>query len=147
MFSMWVLVTRHCQHQLCGLFYHIDSEDNYATPVLFLTASGGLQIPSMLLWKGQKVSQKVPHVCRSAAHPDERGIWWICIYLNLSGSFKQVVPDQFDDARRHGEWARVDKTSGILTGGKIIIFTVLQATVSMLCVDEKQRTFHSMEHM
>lgn len=29
---------------------------------------------------------------------------------------------------------------------KKIIFTVSQATVSMLCVDETQRTFHSMEH-
>lgn len=50
---MWVLLTKHCQNDLCGLFHHINSENNYATPALFLTASGGLivQIPSALVMK------------------------------------------------------------------------------------------------
>ena len=47
---MWVLVTRHCQNPLCGILYHIDSENNYVTPSLFLKASGRLmiQIPATL---------------------------------------------------------------------------------------------------
>uniref|UniRef100_A0A672Z1Z1 Protein sel-1 homolog 3-like n=1 Tax=Sphaeramia orbicularis TaxID=375764 RepID=A0A672Z1Z1_9TELE len=40
MFSMWIFVTKHCQERLCGVFYHIDSHNNYATPAVFLTYSG-----------------------------------------------------------------------------------------------------------
>ncbi|XP_068441517.1 protein sel-1 homolog 3 [Clinocottus analis] len=44
MFSMWIFVTSHCQDNLCGLFYHIDSRNNYVTPTLFLKKSGQLHI-------------------------------------------------------------------------------------------------------
>uniref|UniRef100_UPI0037E75EAE protein sel-1 homolog 3 n=1 Tax=Semicossyphus pulcher TaxID=241346 RepID=UPI0037E75EAE len=44
MFSMWIMVARHCQEKLCGLFHHIDPDDNYATPALFLSNSGKLHI-------------------------------------------------------------------------------------------------------
>ncbi|XP_034405152.1 protein sel-1 homolog 3 [Cyclopterus lumpus] len=44
MFSMWIFVTRHCQDNLCGLLYHIDSQNNYVTPTLFLKRSGQLHI-------------------------------------------------------------------------------------------------------
>ncbi|XP_012736810.2 protein sel-1 homolog 3 [Fundulus heteroclitus] len=43
-FSMWIFVTRHCQDRLCGVFHHIDSHNNYATPALFLKRSGQLHI-------------------------------------------------------------------------------------------------------
>lgn len=39
-FSFWLFVTRYCQEALCGIFHHIDSQSNYATPALFLTNSG-----------------------------------------------------------------------------------------------------------
>ncbi|XP_041654291.1 protein sel-1 homolog 3 [Cheilinus undulatus] len=43
MLSMWVLLTRHCEH-MCGLFYHIDSRNEYNTPALFIINSGQLHI-------------------------------------------------------------------------------------------------------
>uniref|UniRef100_A0A096M9C7 Si:dkey-24p1.6 n=1 Tax=Poecilia formosa TaxID=48698 RepID=A0A096M9C7_POEFO len=42
--SVWVFVSRYCKQRLCGLFHHIDSHNNYATPALFLTNSGRLHI-------------------------------------------------------------------------------------------------------
>ncbi|KAM4742331.1 protein sel-1 homolog 3 isoform 2-T2 [Anableps anableps] len=42
--SMWIFVSRYCKDRLCGLFYHIDSHNNYATPALFLTKSGQLHV-------------------------------------------------------------------------------------------------------
>lgn len=44
MFSIWIFVTRHCQGKMCGVFYHIDSHNNYVTPTLLLTNSGQLHI-------------------------------------------------------------------------------------------------------
>ncbi|XP_042342919.1 protein sel-1 homolog 3 [Plectropomus leopardus] len=44
MFSIWIFVTRHCQERLCGVFYHIDSHNNYVTPTIFLKNSGELHI-------------------------------------------------------------------------------------------------------
>ncbi|KAM4627603.1 protein sel-1 homolog 3 [Polymixia lowei] len=43
-FSIWVFVTRHCQQSKCGVLYHLDSDDNYDTPALFLTSSGHLHV-------------------------------------------------------------------------------------------------------
>uniref|UniRef100_A0A3Q2GAP8 Protein sel-1 homolog 3-like n=1 Tax=Cyprinodon variegatus TaxID=28743 RepID=A0A3Q2GAP8_CYPVA len=37
--SLWIFVTRHCKEKLCGVFHHIDSHNNYATPALFLGQS------------------------------------------------------------------------------------------------------------
>ncbi|KAM8767898.1 LOW QUALITY PROTEIN: protein sel-1 homolog 3 [Acanthopagrus schlegelii] len=44
MFSIWIFVTRHCQRRTCGVFHHIDSQNNYVTPTMFLTNSGQLHI-------------------------------------------------------------------------------------------------------
>uniref|UniRef100_A0A3Q3EJG5 Protein sel-1 homolog 3-like n=1 Tax=Labrus bergylta TaxID=56723 RepID=A0A3Q3EJG5_9LABR len=44
MFSLWIWLTGHCQEKMCGLFYHIDSNDDYTTPTLLLTKSGRLHI-------------------------------------------------------------------------------------------------------
>ncbi|XP_041850144.1 protein sel-1 homolog 3 [Melanotaenia boesemani] len=43
-FSIWIFVTSYCQESVCGVFHHIDSLDNYATPTLLLTNSGQLHI-------------------------------------------------------------------------------------------------------
>ncbi|XP_071781443.2 protein sel-1 homolog 3 [Centroberyx gerrardi] len=44
MFSIWIFVIRHCQDRMCGVFHHLDSQDNYVTPALFLTSSGQLHV-------------------------------------------------------------------------------------------------------
>ncbi|KAK0152726.1 Protein sel-1 3 [Merluccius polli] len=41
-FSIWVFVMKHCELRMCSIFHHIDSDDNYATPVVFLTETGQL---------------------------------------------------------------------------------------------------------
>uniref|UniRef100_W5KXC4 Si:dkey-24p1.6 n=1 Tax=Astyanax mexicanus TaxID=7994 RepID=W5KXC4_ASTMX len=38
-FTVWVLLEQPCRDRLCGLFHHIDSKENYATPTVFLTRS------------------------------------------------------------------------------------------------------------
>ncbi|KAM3615628.1 uncharacterized protein V6R79_005287 [Siganus canaliculatus] len=43
-FSIWIFVIRHCHTTVCGIFYHIDSHNNYATPVVLLAKSGHLHI-------------------------------------------------------------------------------------------------------
>ncbi|XP_039985928.1 protein sel-1 homolog 3 [Xiphias gladius] len=43
-FSIWVFVTGRCRESMCGVFHHIDSDNNYATPALFLTTSGQLHV-------------------------------------------------------------------------------------------------------
>ncbi|XP_030599712.1 protein sel-1 homolog 3 [Archocentrus centrarchus] len=43
-FSIWLYVTGYCQEALCGIFHHIDSQNNYVTPALLLTNSGHLHI-------------------------------------------------------------------------------------------------------
>ncbi|KAG7471244.1 hypothetical protein MATL_G00122410 [Megalops atlanticus] len=43
-FSTWLFLTQHCHQQLCGVLHHVDSENNYATPSMFLTSSGHLHI-------------------------------------------------------------------------------------------------------
>nr|XP_046246196.1 protein sel-1 homolog 3 [Scatophagus argus] len=43
MFTIWVFVTRYC-HDMCGVFHHIDSYNDYVTPTLLLTNSGQLHI-------------------------------------------------------------------------------------------------------
>eukprot|EP00064_Thunnus_orientalis_P015768 superscaffoldBa00002988_g15827 len=44
MFSIWIFVNRYCQNNMCGVFHHIDTRNNYATPTLFLTNSGGKRV-------------------------------------------------------------------------------------------------------
>lgn len=40
MFSIWILLTKACRDKLCGVFHHIDSQNSFATPSLFLTDAG-----------------------------------------------------------------------------------------------------------
>ncbi|XP_019721087.1 protein sel-1 homolog 3 isoform X2 [Hippocampus comes] len=44
MFSIWLMVTRHCQDSTCGVLHHIDPHNNYATPAILLTQSGLLHV-------------------------------------------------------------------------------------------------------
>ncbi|XP_061576398.1 protein sel-1 homolog 3 [Cololabis saira] len=44
MLSIWIFLTRRCQERMCGVFYHIDSHNNYVTPTVLLTNSGQLHI-------------------------------------------------------------------------------------------------------
>ncbi|XP_078101734.1 protein sel-1 homolog 3 isoform X1 [Sander vitreus] len=44
MFSIWIFVTRHCQDNLCGVFYRIDPHNNYITPTLLIKQSGQLHV-------------------------------------------------------------------------------------------------------
>ncbi|KAJ3590927.1 hypothetical protein NHX12_008875 [Muraenolepis orangiensis] len=43
MFSIWVFVMKGCEDRLCSVFHHINSNDSYVTPVIFLTRTGQLQ--------------------------------------------------------------------------------------------------------
>ncbi|KAK7883333.1 hypothetical protein WMY93_029507 [Mugilogobius chulae] len=43
-FSLWLLVTESCQQNMCGVLHHIDREERYVTPALFLTPSGQLHV-------------------------------------------------------------------------------------------------------
>uniref|UniRef100_A0A671SEI1 Protein sel-1 homolog 3-like n=1 Tax=Sinocyclocheilus anshuiensis TaxID=1608454 RepID=A0A671SEI1_9TELE len=42
--SLWVLVEKPCSNHLCGLLLHIDSENNYVTPTMFLTDTGRIHV-------------------------------------------------------------------------------------------------------
>ncbi|XP_024910994.1 protein sel-1 homolog 3, partial [Cynoglossus semilaevis] len=42
-FSIWMFVTSYCQN-MCGVFYHIDPHNNYATPTVLLTSTGHLHV-------------------------------------------------------------------------------------------------------
>lgn len=48
-FSIWVFLTQSCQENLCAVFHHIDYQNNYATPNLFLKRSGNIALLSSLL--------------------------------------------------------------------------------------------------
>ncbi|XP_060928555.1 protein sel-1 homolog 3 [Limanda limanda] len=43
-FSVWLFVSTRCQGRLCSVFHHINSEDNYISPSLFLKQSGQLHM-------------------------------------------------------------------------------------------------------
>lgn len=43
-FSLWVWLTKPCSSHLCGLLYHIDAENNYTTPALFLTNASQIHV-------------------------------------------------------------------------------------------------------
>ncbi|XP_068614297.1 protein sel-1 homolog 3-like [Brachionichthys hirsutus] len=44
MFSVWIFVSGPCQRRLCGVFHHVNSQNDYATPSVFLKSSGELHI-------------------------------------------------------------------------------------------------------
>ncbi|XP_066555754.1 protein sel-1 homolog 3 isoform X2 [Amia ocellicauda] len=43
-FSTWVFMTRPCRQHFCGLVHHVDDNNNYASPVLFITDAGQIHI-------------------------------------------------------------------------------------------------------
>ncbi|XP_061073993.1 protein sel-1 homolog 3 [Conger conger] len=43
-FSPWLFLTQPCRHKLCGVLYHINAQNVYASPAVFLTSSGQLHI-------------------------------------------------------------------------------------------------------
>lgn len=43
-FSLWVLLVKPCSNHLCGLLHHIDAENDYSTPALFLTNTGQIHV-------------------------------------------------------------------------------------------------------
>ncbi|KAG9348491.1 hypothetical protein JZ751_002227 [Albula glossodonta] len=43
-FSTWLFLSQPCRSRLCGVLHHIDSNNNYASPVMFLTNSGHLHV-------------------------------------------------------------------------------------------------------
>ncbi|KAA0701792.1 Protein sel-1 -like protein 3 [Triplophysa tibetana] len=43
-FSLWVLLVKPCSNHLCGLLHHIDAENDYATPAMFLTNTGQIHV-------------------------------------------------------------------------------------------------------
>uniref|UniRef100_A0AAV2J577 Ion transport domain-containing protein n=1 Tax=Knipowitschia caucasica TaxID=637954 RepID=A0AAV2J577_KNICA len=43
-FSLWLFVTASCRHNLCSVFHHIDLEQRYVSPGLFLTPTGHLHV-------------------------------------------------------------------------------------------------------
>lgn len=122
MFSMWIFVTRQCQNHLCGLFHHIDSQNNFATPALFLKRSGRIIIQVFPLTI-QRLAVKMRtetklsslffhHTHRPVAHPAEGGIWWIvCISLFIQSAFRRVVSYQSDVAESNGEKSLYDMIS------------------------------------
>ncbi|XP_059187954.1 LOW QUALITY PROTEIN: protein sel-1 homolog 3 [Centropristis striata] len=99
MFSIWIFVTRHCQENMCGVFHHIDSNNNYVTPTLFLKKSGQLHI--QMNGESEESSAFV-------------------------SPFKVPL----------NEWCQVSVT----LHGKMV-------TLSMVCMDDEQRTVHSIENM
>ncbi|XP_029923078.1 protein sel-1 homolog 3 [Myripristis murdjan] len=99
MFSIWILVSRHCQERMCGVFYHLDSHNNYITPALLLSRSGQL------------------HVQMSGESGESSA--FLCPF---------TVP--------LSQWCQVN----LVLRGQIV-------TVSMMCIDEEQRTVHSTEHI
>ncbi|XP_035240283.1 protein sel-1 homolog 3 isoform X1 [Anguilla anguilla] len=43
-FSAWLFLTQPCRHRLCGVLHHINSQNVYASPSVFLTSSGQLHV-------------------------------------------------------------------------------------------------------
>ncbi|XP_028817600.1 protein sel-1 homolog 3 isoform X2 [Denticeps clupeoides] len=43
-FSMWIFQAHPCRQRLCGILHHIDTENNYATPSIFLKDTGHLHV-------------------------------------------------------------------------------------------------------
>ncbi|KAE8295068.1 Protein sel-1-like protein 3 Suppressor of lin-12-like protein 3 [Larimichthys crocea] len=99
MFSIWIFVTRQCGSELCGLFHHIDSQNNYITPTVFLKSSGHLHIQ-------------------------------ICGESQESTAF--LTPFKVPLSK----WCQISVT---LQGRTV--------TVSVVCMDDEQRTVNSAEHL
>ncbi|MGH0164514.1 UNVERIFIED_CONTAM: hypothetical protein FKN15_047339 [Acipenser sinensis] len=51
-FSTWIYLTQSCRWRFCGVLHHLDWNNNYASPAIFITHTGSLHI------QGQQVSGK-----------------------------------------------------------------------------------------
>ncbi|CAN9511215.1 unnamed protein product [Ophioblennius macclurei] len=99
MFTIWIFVTKPCEERLCGIFYHIDSDNEYSTPALFLKQSGQIHIQMT------GVSEKSSAFLSPFQVPLNQ---WCQLSLTLQGRI---------------------------------------ASLSMVCMDEEQRTIKSTEHV
>ncbi|KAJ8280153.1 hypothetical protein GJAV_G00051150 [Gymnothorax javanicus] len=43
-FSIWLFLSEPCSHDLCGVLHHINSQNGYTSPSMFLTSSGKLHV-------------------------------------------------------------------------------------------------------
>lgn len=48
-FSIWMYLLNYCSNLLCGILHHIDPNNMYTTPLLFLTEEGSLHIQMQLV--------------------------------------------------------------------------------------------------
>lgn len=71
-FSIWILLTKACRDKLCGVFHHVDSQNNFATPTVFLTGSGRIASPGLVLLEPE-LHCFVFNTPRSVARPGEGG--------------------------------------------------------------------------
>uniref|UniRef100_A0A8C8S7Y7 SEL1L family member 3 n=1 Tax=Pelusios castaneus TaxID=367368 RepID=A0A8C8S7Y7_9SAUR len=55
--SVWLYLLRHCEKNLCGIFYFINPEEMYSTPAVFLNEEGYVHI-QMRLIKGEDLAVK-----------------------------------------------------------------------------------------
>uniref|UniRef100_A0A4W4F4P4 Uncharacterized protein n=1 Tax=Electrophorus electricus TaxID=8005 RepID=A0A4W4F4P4_ELEEL len=121
-FNVWVLLAQPCRDALCGLIHHIDSEENYSTPSLFVTSSGRIHV-QLQGKNGQSVAFLSPS-------PLPLGLWCLlsfavhfCFTSEHVSRFhsvfhsKRLVPlDRFQIA------VKLDDTDGyfVVGGGKFI---------------------------
>ncbi|KAJ1214479.1 hypothetical protein NDU88_002097 [Pleurodeles waltl] len=56
-FSIWMYLLNYCSHLLCGILHHIDPNNMYTTPLLFLTEEGSVHIQLQLV-KGSDFAVK-----------------------------------------------------------------------------------------
>ncbi|KAM6988401.1 protein sel-1 homolog 3 [Tautogolabrus adspersus] len=99
MFSMWIWLTRHCQGKMCGLFYHIDSNQDYTTPTMFLTNSGQL-------------------------------------HIQMNGESEESFAFLSPFKVPLSEWCQIS-----------VMVLQRKVTVSMVCIDEEQRTDYSADYI
>lgn len=81
-FSIWLYVTDLCPVSLCGVFYHLDDNNDYVTPALLMAKSGHLHVQVELV-------KKEAHAFRST---DPLPLnQWCHILLNLDVSWANLT--------------------------------------------------------
>lgn len=105
MFSMWIFVTRQCQNRLCGLFHHVDTQNNFATPTLFLKRSGRIIIQVFPL-----TSQRFS-LWKYTLRPD----FHHCFFISCTGQLHIQMRGEYDETSAFlssfkvplGEWCHI----------------------------------------
>ncbi|XP_069495663.1 protein sel-1 homolog 3-like [Ambystoma mexicanum] len=49
-FTTWLYVLRYCPLDYCGVLYHLDAQNNYASPAVLMTSSGLLHVQIMPMY-------------------------------------------------------------------------------------------------